>query len=83
MSDELDNIMRKKMMASIVTQVNAYGGSINLAASTVCTASKSFINDELENDLIYIYVYDDTAPIAITFMKEIKKRIKASMLQLM
>ena len=70
MSDELDNIMRKKMMASIVTQINAYGGSMNLAASTVCTASKSFINDELENNLIYIYVYDDAAPIAITFLKE-------------
>lgn len=70
MSEELDNIMRKKMMASIVTQINAYGGSMNLAASTVCTASKSFINDELENNLIYIYVYDDAAPIAITFLKE-------------
>ena len=68
MSDELDNIMRKKMMASIVTQVNAYGGSINLTASTVCTASKSFINDKLESSIN---------------MKEIKKRIKASMLQLM
>lgn len=56
------------MMASIVTQVNAYGGSINLATSTVCTASKSFINDKLESSIN---------------MKEIKKRIKASMLQLM
>ena len=39
------------MMASIVTQVNAYGGSINLAASTVCTASKYFINYKLESSI--------------------------------
>ena len=70
MSEELDSIMKKKMMASVVTQINAYGGSMNLAASTVCTAGNSFISKELENDLIYIYVYENAAPVAITFLRE-------------
>ena len=70
MSDELERIMKKKVNASLITQINAYGGSENLAASTICTAGISFVNKEEKDDAIYIYVYENTAPVAITFLQE-------------
>ena len=70
MSDELKGIISKKVNASVITQLNAYGGSENLAASTICTAGVSFVNSEVKEDVIYIYVYENTAPVAITFLQE-------------
>ena len=70
MSDELKRIVGKKVSASVVTQLNAYGGSENLAASTICTAGISFVNSEVKEDVIYIYVYENTAPVAVVFLQE-------------
>ena len=70
MSDELKEIISKKINASVITQLNAYGGSENLAASTICTAGISFVNNEVKEDIIYIYVYENTAPIAVMFLQE-------------
>lgn len=70
MSDELKGIISKKVNASVITQLNAYGGSENLAASTICTAGISFVNSEVKEDVIYIYVYENTAPVAVIFLKE-------------
>ena len=70
MSDELERIMEKKVNASLITQINAYGGSENLAASTICTANISFVNNEVKEDVIYIYVYENTAPVAVVFLQE-------------
>lgn len=70
MSDELKGIISKKVNASVITQLNAYGGSENLAASTICTAGISFVNNEVKEDVIYIYVYENTAPVAVIFLKE-------------
>ena len=70
MSDELKEIINKKINASVITQLNAYGGSENLAASTICTAGISFVNNEVKEDIIYIYVYENTAPVAVMFLQE-------------
>ena len=70
MSDELKGIISKKINASVITQLNAYGGSENLAASTICTAGISFVNSEVKEDVIYIYVYENTAPVAVIFLQE-------------
>ena len=70
MSDELKRIVGKKVNASVVTQLNAYGGSENLAASTICTAGISFVNSEVKEDVIYIYVYENAAPVAVIFLQE-------------
>ena len=70
MSEELERTMQKKVNAALVTQINALGSSMNLAASTVCTAGKSFIDQGFEQDMIYIYTYENTAPVAITFLQE-------------
>lgn len=70
MSDELERIMEKKVNASLTTQINAYSGSENLAASTICTVGISFVNNEVKEDVIYIYVYENTAPVAVVFLQE-------------
>ena len=70
MSDELKGIISKKVNASVITQLNAYGGSENLAASTICTTGVSFVNSEVKEDVIYIYVYENTAPVAVIFLQE-------------
>ena len=58
------------MNASLITQMNAYGGSENLAASTICTTDIFFVNSEIKEDVIYIYVYENTAPVAVVFLQE-------------
>ena len=70
MSDELKEIISKKVNASVITQLNAHGGSENLAASAICTAEISFVNSEVKEDVIYIYVYENTAPVAVIFLQE-------------
>ena len=70
MSDKLKEIISKKVNASVITQLNAHGGSENLAASTICTAEISFVNNEVKEDVIYIYVYENTAPVAVVFSQE-------------
>ena len=70
MSDKLKEIISKKINASVITQLNAHGGSENLAASTICTVGISFVNNEVKEDVIYIYVYENTAPVAVMFSQE-------------
>lgn len=70
MSDGVKRIIGKKVNASMITQINAYGGSENLAASTICTAGISFVSSEVKEDVIYIYVYENTAPVAVVFLQE-------------
>ena len=70
MSDQLKRVMEKKAVSAVVTQINAYGGATNLAASTVCTAGLSFVNDQIAEDLIYIYLYEEAKPVAVTFLSE-------------
>ena len=65
MSDELKRIVGKKVNASVVTQLNAYGGSENLAASTICTAGISFVNSEVKEDVIYIYIYENSEEVLV------------------
>ena len=54
-------------MASIVSQINAMGGVENLAASSVCTVGKTFVSENASESIIYLYTYEDAAPIAVTF----------------
>ena len=42
-------------------------GVENLAASSVCTVGKTFVSENASENVIYIYVYEGTAPVAVTF----------------
>ena len=66
-SEELRNYLTQRVMASLMSQINAMSGVENLAASSVCTVGKSFVSENATENVIYIYVYEDTDPVAVTF----------------
>jgi len=68
MSDALRESIRAKTLSAVVSQVNALGGVETLAASSVCTAGTTFAGGELEEDVIYVYTYEDAVPAAVTFI---------------
>lgn len=65
-SDSLKQNLNQRMMASLVSQVNGRSGAVKLAAASVCTAGKTFVHDQAQ-DMIYLYVFANTAPVAVTF----------------
>lgn len=69
MSDGLKENYVQKILSSLITQLNAREGTAKLAASAVCTVSESFINNEMQENAIYIYTYKNAQPIAVTFLK--------------
>ena len=67
-SEQLQNFVKQRTLAALITQVNAMAGAETLAATSVCTAGKTFVNEELDSAMFYLYVYEDTPPIAVTFV---------------
>ena len=66
-SEELKSYLTQRVMASLMSQINAMSGVENLAASSVCTVGKTFVSESATENVIYIYDYEDTAPVAVTF----------------
>ena len=66
-SEELKSYLMQRVMASLMSQINAMSGVENLAASSVCTVGKTFVSENVTENVIYIYVYEGTAPVAVTF----------------
>ena len=50
-----------------MTQINGMSGVENLAASSVCKVGKTFVNENANEDVIYLYTYEEAKPIAVTF----------------
>ena len=66
-SEELKSYLMQRVMASLMSQINAISGVENLAASSVCTVGKTFVSENVTENVIYIYVYEGTTPVAVTF----------------
>ena len=66
-SEELKSYLMQRVMASLMSQINAMSGVDNLAASSVCTVGKTFVSENATENVIYLYVYEGTAPVAVTF----------------
>lgn len=66
-SEELKSYLLQRVMASLISQINAMSGVENLAASSVCTVGKTFLSENTSEDVIYLYTYEGAAPIAVTF----------------
>ena len=66
-SDELKNFLLRRARSALMTQINSMSGVENLAASSVCTAGKSFVSENTAEDVIYLYTYENARPIAVTF----------------
>ena len=70
LSESLKTAMRQKAFgAALITQINAQNGATTLAATTVCSAVKTFVSTEEDGDAIYLYVYENACPAAVSFVK--------------
>lgn len=67
-SEELKDFLMQRTLSALMTQVTAMGGVENLAAASVCTVGKTFINENADDNSIYLYAYDNAAPVAVTFI---------------
>ena len=67
LSDTLKGYVQSRMNGAIINQVNATGGAATLAAASICTGGKTFVSDELTEDVIYLYTYESAVPVAISF----------------
>ena len=66
-SDELQTFLMQRILGSLMTQINGMSGVENLAASSVCTVGKTFVDENAEGNVIYLYTYDNATPVAVTF----------------
>lgn len=73
-----DRHASKGVWCRSVTQINAQNGATTLAATTVCSAGKTFVSTEEDGDAIYLYVYENACPAAVSFVKGEDNTVSAS-----
>ena len=79
LSENLKTAMRQKAFgAALITQINAQSGATTLAATTICTAGKTFVSTEEDGDVIYLYVYENACPAAVSFVRGEDNSVSAS-----
>lgn len=76
-SDGLKHHLKQRMMTSLISQINGRSGAVKLAAASVCTAGKTFVHDQAQ-DAIYLYVFENTAPVAVSFATGEDQTVSAS-----
>jgi len=69
---ELSESLQKRVLSqaygsALISQVNARGGAVTLAAASVCTGSKTFVCPKAEGSALYIYTFRDACPVAVSF----------------
>ncbi len=77
-SEELKNFLMQRVLGSLVMQINGMSGAENLAASSICTVGKTFVNENAAEDVIYLYTYKDALPAAVTFTVGEEQAVSAS-----
>ncbi len=77
-SEELKNYIMQKSLASLMMQINGMSSVENLAASSVCTVGKTFVNENVTENVIYLYVYENAIPVAVTFTIGENQAVSAS-----
>ncbi len=67
LSEGLKNRITSQTHTVIATQINAQGGSTMLAASSVCTAGKTFVHAGTAENTMYLYTYENGTPAMVAF----------------
>ena len=67
LSPKLREFLEGRVQASVINIANARGGSTALAATSICTAGRTFVSDEITDDTIYLYTFEDAVPVAVAF----------------
>ena len=66
-SEELKSVLMQRVLGSLIPQINGMSGVENLAASSVCTVGKTFVDENATENAIYLYTYENATPVAVTF----------------
>ena len=77
-SDSLKSFLMQRVLGSLMPQINGMSGVENLAAASVCTVGKTFVNENATDDIIYLYTYENAVPIAVTFALGEDQAVSAS-----
>lgn len=64
---ELKTEIEKRFITAIPSRINALNGSMVLAATSIVTSGDSFINEELTNNTLYIYLFDGKYSAMVSF----------------
>ncbi|MBD5468786.1 MAG: hypothetical protein HDR21_11625 [Lachnospiraceae bacterium] len=77
-SEELKSCFMRKVFSSFMAQINARSGVDKLAAASICTIEKTFVNENVNENVIYLYTYENAVPAAVTFLVGEDHAISAS-----
>ena len=77
-SEGLKDFLLQRVLGSLMTQINGMSGVENLAAASVCTVGKTFVNENADGNVIYLYAYEDAKPISVTFTVGEDKTVTAT-----
>lgn len=67
LSKGLESFLKQRVLGNLMTRINGMGGVDNIAAASMCTAGKTFVYENANEDVIYLYTYDNAVPVAVTF----------------
>lgn len=65
---DLKEYLSSRMYASLAQRINGAGGTNMLAAASIYTAGKTFVNTAFTGNAIYLYVYKDAPSVMVTFI---------------
>lgn len=77
-SEGLKSCFMQRVFSSFITQVNARSGADNLAAASICTIEKTFVNENVNENVMYLYTYENAVPAVVIFLVGEDHAISAS-----
>ena len=77
-SDTLITNLKGRVLNSIITGINSRSGVTALAATSVCATGKTFVSNEIHEEMIYLYTFSDTVPVAVAFTPGENNTVTAS-----
>ena len=68
MSTELYEYLCSSAYTSFGTLINRISGPTSVVLSSAFTASKNYVNKDIDENKIYLFVFENGYPIAVTFV---------------
>ena len=67
-SESLQKRIHAAIQSATANQINAMDGAETLAAASICTVSDTFVCDGLTENTLYLYTYENAAPVMVSFV---------------
>ncbi len=68
MPQALQEYFESRSTMNFASIMNSYAGSTAVAAVSVTTATKTFVNKSISANTVYLYMYDDGCPVLVSFV---------------